>query len=63
MAQLFSLEPGAALREARAVARVVDGWKDHFRKCRVTASDIRLLAEQVDRPFLLDQRRQVLGRA
>ena len=63
MAQLFSLEPGAALREVRAVARVVDGWKDHFRKSGVTASDIRLLAEQIDRPFLLAQRRQVLRRA
>ena len=63
MAQLFSLEPAAALREVRAVARVVDGWKAHFRKCGVTASDVRLLAEQVDRPFLLEQRRQVLRRA
>jgi serine/threonine-protein kinase HipA len=46
----------------RAVARVVDGWKAQFRKCGVTASDVRLLAEQVDRPFLLEQRRQVLRR-
>jgi serine/threonine-protein kinase HipA len=63
MARLFALEPQAAVREVRAVARVVDAWKDHFRKCGVTATDIRLLAEQVDRPFLLDQRRQILRRA
>jgi serine/threonine-protein kinase HipA len=63
MAQLFSLEPNAALREVRAVARVVDGWKDHFRKCGVTASDIRLLAEQIDRPFLLEQRKELRRRA
>ncbi|MEJ1965269.1 MAG: HipA domain-containing protein [Gammaproteobacteria bacterium] len=63
MPQLFALEPAAALREVRAVARAVEGWKDHFRKCGVTATDIRLIAEQVDRPFLLEQRRQILRRA
>jgi serine/threonine-protein kinase HipA len=63
MAQLFALEPGAALREVRAVAKVVDGWKEHFRRCGVTASDVKLLAEQIDRPFLLEQRKQVRRRA
>jgi serine/threonine-protein kinase HipA len=63
MAQLFALEPTAALREVRAVVRVVDDWKGHFKKCGVTATDLRLLAEQIDRPFLLEQRRQILRRA
>ena len=63
MAQLFALEPNAALREVRAVAKVVDGWKEHFRRCGVTASDVKLLAEQIDRPFLLEQRKQVRRRA
>jgi serine/threonine-protein kinase HipA len=62
MSALFSLKPNEALREAREVARVVDGWKDHFRRCGVTASDIKLLGEQIDRPFLLDQRKQIRGR-
>ena len=62
MAQLFALEPDAALREVRAVAKVVDGWKDHFRRCGVTASDVKLLAEQIDRPFLLGQRKEVRRR-
>lgn len=63
MAQLFALEPDAAMREIRAVAKVVDGWKEHFKRCGVTASDVKLLAEQIDRPFLLDQRRDVRRRA
>jgi len=63
MAQLFSLDNDAALREIRAVAKVVDGWKDHFKRCGVTASDVKLLAEQIDRPFLLEQRKDVRRRA
>ncbi len=63
MAQLFALEREAAVREVRAVAKVIDGWKEHFRRCGVTAADVRLLAEQIDRPFLLEQRREVRSRA
>ena len=62
MVQLFALEPDAALREVRAVVRVVEGWKEHFRQCGVTASDVKLLAEQIDRPFLLEQRKDVRSR-
>jgi serine/threonine-protein kinase HipA len=40
----------------RAVVRVVDGWKDHFAQCGVTAADIDLYAGHIDRPFLRDQR-------
>jgi serine/threonine-protein kinase HipA len=61
MCQMFALKRADAVREVRTVARVVDGWKDHFRTCGVTAGDIELYAEQIDRPFLRDQRNEVKG--
>lgn len=42
---------------ATEVADVVDGWQAHFERCGVSPHDCRLLAQQVDRPFLLAQRR------
>jgi len=59
MARMFSLDQDAAVKEARKVARVVDGWKEHFRKIGVTRNDIDLHAEQIDRPFLLEQRQEL----
>jgi serine/threonine-protein kinase HipA len=56
MSLMFSLEKDAAVREARAVARIVGGWKEHFKLCGVTSGDVDLYAEQIDRPFLKDQR-------
>jgi serine/threonine-protein kinase HipA len=61
MSQMFALRKDDAVREVRAVARVVDGWKDHFKACGVTAGDIGLYSEQIDRPFLRDQRNDVKG--
>lgn len=61
MSQMFALRKDDAVREVRAVARVVDGWKEHFKACGVTAGDIDLYAEQIDRPFLRDQRNEVKG--
>lgn len=61
MSQMFALRKDDAVREVRAVARVVDGWRDHFKACGVTAGDIDLYAEQIDRPFLRDQRNEVKG--
>jgi serine/threonine-protein kinase HipA len=61
MSQMFALRKDDAVREVRAVARIVDGWKDHFKACGVTAGDIDLYSEQVDRPFLRDQRNDVKG--
>lgn len=55
--QRLRLSRNEALEEVRAVARVVDRWQRHFRECGVTAHDIELCAEQIDRPFLVDQRR------
>lgn len=56
MAPMFALSPADARKSAREVAKVVDGWQRHFRKCGVSKRDIELLAEQIDRPFLKEQR-------
>jgi hypothetical protein len=34
----------------------VDRWQQHFKASGVTQSDIDQYAEQIDRPFLADQR-------
>ena len=59
MSRMFSLDKDAAVKEARKVARVIDGWQEHFRKIGVTRNDIELHAEQIDRPFLLAQREEI----
>jgi serine/threonine-protein kinase HipA len=59
MSRMFSLTKDEAVREVRAVARVVDGWKEHFAQCGVTAGDIDLYAQHIDRPFLQKQRDEV----
>jgi serine/threonine-protein kinase HipA len=59
MSLMFSLGKDDAVSEARAVARVVGGWKEHFKSCGVTSGDIDLYAEQIDRPFLRDQRSEI----
>ena len=61
MCQMFALKKDDAVREIRVVTRVVDGWKDHFKACGVTAGDIELYTEQIDRPFLREQRNEVKG--
>jgi serine/threonine-protein kinase HipA len=59
MSLMFSLAKDDAVREVRSVARVVGGWKEHFKSCGVTSADIDLYAEQIDRPFLRDQRSEI----
>jgi serine/threonine-protein kinase HipA len=61
MCQMFALRKDDAVREIRSVARVVDNWKEHFKACGVTAGDVDLYAEQIDRPFLRDQRHEIKG--
>ncbi len=56
MSSLFSLKKSEAAHEVRRVARVVAKWKQHFSSCGVTSGDIGQLEEQIDRPFLKDQR-------
>jgi serine/threonine-protein kinase HipA len=58
MAQMFGLNKNAAIQQVRAVVAVVNDWRKHFDACGVTRGDIELYAEQIDRPFLQDQRRE-----
>jgi len=57
MSSQFSLKKDAAVREIRHVIDVVAGWKKHFAARGVGKNDIAQLVEQIDRPFLADQRR------
>jgi serine/threonine-protein kinase HipA len=59
MSRMFSLTKDEAVAEVRAVAGVVDGWKEHFAQSGVTAGDIDLYAQHIDRPFLKEQRDDV----
>jgi serine/threonine-protein kinase HipA len=56
MSRMFSLTKDEAVNEVRRVVRIVDGWKEHFARCGVTAGDIDLYAQHIDRPFLKEQR-------
>jgi serine/threonine-protein kinase HipA len=58
MCAQFALKPAEAREQVRVVARAVSGWREHFRAEGVTAGDIELYAEQIDRPFLRDQREE-----
>jgi serine/threonine-protein kinase HipA len=58
MAPMFSLDRNEAIREVRAVVRVVDTWQTHFKACGVSRGDLESYAEQLDRTFLLEQRAQ-----
>jgi len=58
MSTSFDLKTDEAAREVRLVIGVIDRWKQHFRSCGVSARDIEALAEQIDRPFLEQQRRE-----
>ena len=59
MSTSFGLNKDEAAREVRLVAGVIDRWKEHFRSCGVGARDIDSLAEQIDRPFLQQQRSEL----
>ena len=56
MARLFGLTKDQAVKEARAVAKVVDTWQAHFKASGVKKRDIDMYAEQIDREFLCTQR-------
>lgn len=55
--RLFGLTATEARQQMRDVADVIEGWQGHFAEAGVAASEIDSLAQQIDRPFLLDQRR------
>ena len=59
MSRMYGLTKVEAVNEAQAVAQVIDGWKEHFAASGVTGGDIDLYAEQIDRSFLRDQRREI----
>jgi serine/threonine-protein kinase HipA len=59
LSPMYALAKNEAVKEARAVARVIDGWQQHFMECGVTRGDIELYAEQIDRQFLRDQRSEL----
>jgi serine/threonine-protein kinase HipA len=59
LSQMYALAKNEAVKEAQAVAQVIDGWQQHFTACGVTRGDIDLYAEQIDRPFLRDQRSEL----
>jgi serine/threonine-protein kinase HipA len=61
MSTLFGLKSDEAAAEACAVAQVVSGWKEHFSACEVTPADIELYAQQIDRPFLREQREAAMA--
>jgi serine/threonine-protein kinase HipA len=52
----FALTNARAQEVAGEVARVVAGWRVHFEDKRVSPRDIGLLVDQIDRPFLREQR-------
>jgi serine/threonine-protein kinase HipA len=55
----FGLKPAEARLQVRAVCAVVDGWQAHFAQMGVAAGEVESLAQQIDRPFLLEQRASV----
>jgi serine/threonine-protein kinase HipA len=57
----FGLKRDEAIRVARQVAQVIAGWQKHFERAGVSKADIDSLARQIDRPYLLDQRRDILA--
>jgi serine/threonine-protein kinase HipA len=52
----FGLTQAHAQEVAAEVARIASGWRAHFKRKRVALRDIQLLSEQIDRPFLREQR-------
>jgi serine/threonine-protein kinase HipA len=56
MSAQFGLKRPAAEHELRRVASVVALWREHFASVGVSANDIELLGEHIDRPFLREQR-------
>lgn len=61
MGASYGLTAREAREEARRVALVVEGWRAHFSSVGVDANTLALLADQIDRPFLLRQRQALLS--
>jgi serine/threonine-protein kinase HipA len=52
----FALTLAQAMQICREVVAAIGSWRAHFAATGVSVRDIELLAEQIDRPFLFDQR-------
>lgn len=52
----FAIDRRRAVEAGREVARAVGRWREHFAAAGVSARDIALLAGQIDRPHLAEQR-------
>ena len=59
MSQAYGLNRTEALADASRVATVVNGWQTHFAACGVDGNTISSLADQIDRTYLLAQRREL----
>jgi serine/threonine-protein kinase HipA len=57
MCASYWLSRKEALTEATRVAKVVNHWRTHFKAAGVDEQTIGFLADQIDRPQLLEQRR------
>lgn len=54
--ELFGYTQAQAAAEVMNVIKVVDGWRQHFAACCVSAADVQSLAERIDGDQLLGQR-------
>jgi serine/threonine-protein kinase HipA len=52
----YGLTRQQALNEAKTLAHVVSGWREHFKVCGVSGNVIEMLARQIDGEFLREQR-------
>jgi serine/threonine-protein kinase HipA len=55
----FGLSRPQALAEVQRVCAVVDNWQAHFLAAGVSPADVDSLAQQIDRPYLLELRRSM----
>jgi serine/threonine-protein kinase HipA len=52
----FGLKKAEALSQVKVVSAVVADWKAHFAQAGVAAREVESLSDQIDRPFLREQR-------
>lgn len=56
MSSSYGLNRHEAIAEAKRVSGIVDQWQSHFAKNNIDKNTIAMLAHQIDRPHLLEQR-------
>jgi hypothetical protein len=50
-----------ALNEARNIGKIVHGWQDHCLNAGITENVVAMYSQQIDRNFLLSQRKALLN--